>query len=74
MLLLLSWYEFSDEKMQESDAFYECVTRPTNRPTDRPTDTAYYRDVRTHLKRKKGRNTKEKGNRKERKAEIRKIR
>ena len=26
MLLLLSWYKFSDEKMQDSDAFYECVT------------------------------------------------
>ena len=51
MLLLLSWYKFSDEKMQDSDAFYECVTdRQTNRPTDRPTDTAYYRDARTHLK------------------------
>ena len=49
MLLLLSWYEFSDEKMQDSNAFYECVTRPTNRPTD----TAYYRDARTHLKKKK---------------------
>ena len=43
MLLLLSWYEFSDEKMQDSDAFYECVT-------DRPTDTAYCRDARTQLK------------------------
>jgi len=42
---------FSDEKMQDSDAFYECVTRQTDRPTDRPTDTAYYRDARTHLKR-----------------------
>ena len=50
MLLLLSWYEFSDEKMQDSNAFYECVTRQTDRPTDRPTDTAYYRGVRTHLK------------------------
>ena len=38
MLLLLSWYEFSDEKMQDSDAFYECVTRQTDRPTDQPTD------------------------------------
>ena len=47
MLLLLSWYEFSDEKMQDFDAFYKCVT---DRPTDRPTDTAYYRDARTHLK------------------------
>ena len=47
MLLLLSWYEFTDEKMQDSDAFYECVT---DQPTDRPTDTAYYRDARTHLK------------------------
>ena len=39
MLLLLSWYEFSDEKMQDSDAFYECVTdRQTDRQTDQPTD------------------------------------
>ena len=53
MLLLLSWYKFSDEKMQDSDAFCECVTDgQTNRPTDRATDTAYYRDARTHLKRK----------------------
>ena len=38
MLLLLSWYEFSDEKMQDSDAFYECVTdRQTDQPTDRRT-------------------------------------
>ena len=54
MLLLLSWYEFSDEKMQDSNAFNECVTRPTNRPTDqqtdRQTDIASYRDARTHLK------------------------
>ena len=50
MLLLLSLYHFSDEKMQDSDAFYECVTRPTHQPTNRPTDTAYYRDARTHLK------------------------
>ena len=35
MLLLLSWYEFSDEKTQDSDAFYECVT---DRQTDRQTD------------------------------------
>ena len=48
MLLLLSWYEFSDEKMQDSDVFYECVT---DRPTDQQTDTAYCRDARTHLKR-----------------------
>ena len=34
MLLLLSWYEFSDEKMQDSDAFYQCVT---DRPTDQRT-------------------------------------
>ena len=51
MLLLLSWYKFSDEKMQDFVAFYECVTdRQTDRQTDRPTDTAYYRDARTHLK------------------------
>ena len=37
MLLLLSWYEFSDEKMQDSDAFYESVTRPTDQQTDRRT-------------------------------------
>ena len=35
MLLLLSWYKFSDEKMQDSDALYECGT---DRQTDRPTD------------------------------------
>ena len=51
MLLLLSWYKFSVEIMQDSDAFYECVTRLTDQPTDQPTDTAYYRDARTHLKR-----------------------
>ena len=33
MLLLLSWYKFSVEIMQDSDAFYECVTRPTNQQT-----------------------------------------
>ena len=47
MLLLLSWYEFSDEKMQDSDAFYKCIT---DRQTNRQTDTAYHRDARTHLK------------------------
>ena len=36
--------------MQDSDAFYECVT---DRPTDQPTDTADYRDARTHLKKMK---------------------
>ena len=41
MLLLLSWYEFSDEKMQDFDVFYECVTnQQTNRPTDRRTQPA----------------------------------
>ena len=51
MLLLLGWYNFSVEKIQDSDAFYECVTDgPTNQPTNQPTDTAYYRDARTHLK------------------------
>ena len=58
MLLLLSWYEFSDEKTQDSDVFYECVTdRQTDRPTNRPTDTAYYRDARTHLKTRDTKNT-----------------
>ena len=38
MLLLLSWYKFSDEKMQDSDAFYECVTdQPTDQSTDQQT-------------------------------------
>ena len=37
MLLLLSWYEFSDEKMQDSDAFYECVTQQTDRQTNQRT-------------------------------------
>ena len=50
MLLLLSWYKFSDEKMQDSDDFYECVTdRQSDRQTNRQTDTACYRDAGTHL-------------------------
>ena len=50
MLLLLGQDHFSVEKMHEFDVFNECVT---DQPTDRPTDTAYYRDARTHLKRKR---------------------
>ena len=34
MLLLLSWYKFSDEKIQDSDAFYVCVAGQTNQPTN----------------------------------------
>ena len=49
MLLLLGQNHFSVEKMLDFDVFNECVT---DQPTDRPTDTAYYRDARTHLKRK----------------------
>ena len=37
MLLLLSWYEFPVEKMQDFNAFNECATRPTDRQTDRRT-------------------------------------
>ena len=47
ILLLSSWYEFSDDKMQDFDAFNECVT---DKPTNQQTDTAYYKDARTHLK------------------------
>ena len=46
MLLLQSWCKISDEKMQDSDAFYECVTQQT----DRPMDTVYRRDASTYLK------------------------
>ena len=41
MLLLLSWYKFPDEKLQDSDAFHECITRQTDQPTIQPMDTAY---------------------------------
>ena len=54
MLLLLSWYKFSDKKMQDSDVFYECVTdRQTDRQTNQQTDTASYRGALSHLKRER---------------------
>ena len=53
MLLLLSWYKFSDEKMQDSDDFNECVTdRLTDRQTDRMTDKTTHRSSDPELKNK----------------------
>ena len=39
-----------DDRIGRFERFKRLRYRPTNRPTNQPTDTAYYRDVRTHLK------------------------